>query len=105
MKAGRKLVYWDTAVWLAWLQNERHWPETVLAGIEDVILQLENGKLLLLTSSITRSEVFEGRLSPKQKILWNAITSLLNSPRLRLVCEELRMGVDEGQNPSGHGAG
>jgi hypothetical protein len=31
--------------------------------------------------------------------------SLLNSPRLRLVCEELRMGVDEGQNPSGHGAG
>jgi len=31
--------------------------------------------------------------------------NLLNSPRLRLVCEELRMGVDEGQNPSGHGAG
>jgi hypothetical protein len=34
-----------------------------------------------------------------------ATPSLLNSPRLRLVCEELRMGVDEGQNPSGHGAG
>jgi predicted nucleic acid-binding protein len=73
MKAGKTLVYWDTAVWLAWLLGERHWPATVLAGIEDVIVQLESGRLLLLTSSITRSEVFEGRLATEQKALWNSI--------------------------------
>lgn len=70
MKVGKTVVYWDTAVWLAWLLGERQWPETVIAGIEDVILNLENGKLQLLTSSITRSEVFQGRLTTDQKNLW-----------------------------------
>lgn len=73
MKAGKKVVCWDTAVWLAWLLGERQWPDTVLAGIEDVILDLEKGRLLLMTSSITRSEVFEGRLTPVQKNLWTSI--------------------------------
>ncbi len=73
MKAGKKVVYWDTPVWLAWLLGERQWPETVLAGIEDVVLNLESGKLKLLTSSITRSEVLQGRLTTEQKNLWTSI--------------------------------
>jgi predicted nucleic acid-binding protein len=74
MKAGKNIIYWDTAVWLAWLTGERHWPETVIAGIEDVILQLEAGKIQLITSSITRSEIFQGRLTTEQKNLWTSIT-------------------------------
>ena len=31
-------------------------------------------------------------------------TSLLHSPRLRFVCEEVRSDIDEGQNPLGHDA-
>jgi predicted nucleic acid-binding protein len=73
MKAGKTVVYWDTAVWLAWLLGERHWSETVIAGIEDVILNLENSKLQLLTSSITRSEIFQGRLTTDQKNLWTSM--------------------------------
>ena len=30
------------------------------------------------------------------------IPSLLNSPELRFVCEDVRSGVDEGQNRPGH---
>jgi predicted nucleic acid-binding protein len=73
MKAGKQSVYWDTAVWLAWLQDERHWPDTVLVGIEDVVIQLEAGKLTLFTSSITRSEVYMGRLSQEQKSKWSGL--------------------------------
>ncbi len=73
MKAGKTVVYWDSAVWLAWLQNERHWPETVLAGIEDVVLHLESGKVVLITSSIARSEIFQGRLSQEQRSQWTSI--------------------------------
>jgi len=32
------------------------------------------------------------------------LASLLNSPPLRFVCEEVRSDVDEGQNPPGHEA-
>jgi predicted nucleic acid-binding protein len=73
MKAGKPIIYWDTAVWLAWLLNERHWPETVVAGIEDVVRHLDDGKLILFTSSITRSEIFQSRLSQEQKNKWQSM--------------------------------
>jgi hypothetical protein len=73
MRAGKTVVYWDTAVWLAWLLGERHWPETVIAGIEDVTLIWKTESFRLLTSSITRSEVFQGRLTTDQKNLWTSM--------------------------------
>jgi predicted nucleic acid-binding protein len=73
MKAGKPSIYWDTAVWLAWLLGESHWPDTVLVGIADVVAQLEAGKLNLFTSSITRSEIFQGRLSQEQKQKWSDV--------------------------------
>jgi predicted nucleic acid-binding protein len=67
MKAGKRIFYWDTAVLLAWLMDERHWPTSVLEGIQDVVSEVENGTAIMFTSSMTRSEIFRGRLSPEQK--------------------------------------
>lgn len=67
MKAGKRIFYWDTAVLLAWLMDERHWPASVLEGIQDVVSEVENGKAIMFTSSITRSEIFMGRLAHEQK--------------------------------------
>lgn len=73
MKAGKQIIYWDTAVWLAWLLGETQWPDTVIAGIQDVVQHLEQERLLLFTSSITRSEIYQGKLSPQQKNNWASI--------------------------------
>lgn len=67
MRAGKRIIYWDTAVFLAWLMDERDWPTEVLIGIQDVVSEVENNKAILFTSSLTRSEIFTGKLSTEQK--------------------------------------
>jgi hypothetical protein len=67
MRAGKRIIYWCTAVLLAWLMDERHWPQSVLTGIQDVVSEVESGKAILFTSVISRSEIFMGKLTPEQK--------------------------------------
>ena len=67
MRAGKQDLYWDTVVWLAWLIDERHWPSGVLTGIQDVVLEVEAGQTVLFTSAMTRTEIFQGRLTTDQK--------------------------------------
>jgi len=68
MKTGNKFkIYWDTAVFIAWLMNERHWPSDVLVGIQDVVYEVETYATVLFTSSLTRTEFFTGSLTTEQK--------------------------------------
>jgi predicted nucleic acid-binding protein len=66
MKIDRK-IYWDTTCWLAWLLDERHWPASVITGIQDVVYEVEEGKAVLFTSAVTRGEIFFGKLDLDQK--------------------------------------
>lgn len=67
MRTGKQTLYWDTAVWLAWLLDERCWPSGVLTGIQDVVVEVESDKTILFTSTMTRTEIFQGALTPVQK--------------------------------------
>ena len=67
MRTGKQTLYWDTAVWLAWLLDERVWPSGVLTGIQDTVIEVESGKTILFTSTMTRTEIFQGSLSTEQK--------------------------------------
>ena len=69
-KADRRQIYWDTACWLAWLQDERFWPIDVIAGLEDVVSAAEAGTIVLFTSITTRGEIFLGSLDQDQKDKW-----------------------------------
>jgi hypothetical protein len=66
MKIARR-IYWDTTCWLAWLNDERHWPAKVITGIQDVVYEVESGTAILFTSAVTRGEIFFGRLDLDQK--------------------------------------
>jgi predicted nucleic acid-binding protein len=69
MKAGKRIIYWDTTCWLAWLNGEgtEVWSASVVEGIKDVVEEAENNKVILFTSTITRAEIFEAKLSQEQK--------------------------------------
>jgi predicted nucleic acid-binding protein len=69
-KPDRRKIYWDTACWLAWLQDERFWPASVIAGLEDVVTAVEVGTVVLFTSITTRGEIFMGNLTQAQKEKW-----------------------------------
>jgi predicted nucleic acid-binding protein len=60
--AGRKIYYWDASLFLAWLMNEPREP-AVMEGIAEIAQDINDNKAILITSVITRTEVFEGRLS------------------------------------------
>jgi len=66
MKINRK-IYWDTTCWLAWLNDERNWPQDVILGIQEVVYEVEGATTLLFTSAVTRGEIFMGRLNLDQK--------------------------------------
>ena len=69
MKIARR-IYWDTTCWLAWLNNERHWPSTVLTGIQDVVYEVETNNAVLFTSAVTRGEIFFRKLDLDQKTMF-----------------------------------
>lgn len=69
MKTGRRKIYWDSACWLAWLNGEgiETWPASVVQGIKDVVAEVEANRAILLTSALTRGEIFQGKLSEAKK--------------------------------------
>ncbi len=67
MKDGKRMLYWDACVFIAHLKNETCWGAEITAGIDQARDEIDQGKWILLTSSLTRSEIFQGALSPEQK--------------------------------------
>ena len=60
------IASWDTCVFLSWIKSEpRHPSET--SGIQAVAKQIEAGEIILITSALTRAEIFQGRLSRAEK--------------------------------------
>ena len=56
MPNNPKIVYWDSCIFLAWLKNENR-PEGEMANLMNVVQEIENGNLHLITSVITKAEV------------------------------------------------
>lgn len=59
---GKRKLYWDSCIFLAWLQNEACEPG-VMEGIEEAVRQVHDNEAVLFTSIVTQSEVLEGTLS------------------------------------------
>lgn len=59
---GKKKIYWDACIFLAWLQNEPCKPG-VMEGIEETVRQVHNNEVILFTSIMTQTEVLESKMS------------------------------------------
>lgn len=89
MKNGSRKIYWDTTCWLAWLGDERAiWPASLITGLEDVVFAVEVNEIVLFTSSMTRGEVFMGRLDLEQK---TKFTLLLRRRNVREISADPRV--------------
>jgi predicted nucleic acid-binding protein len=63
---AKPTIYWDACIFLAWLHDEAvvHGPN-VLDGIEQMVRDVNDGKIVLFTSVMTKTEVLEYRLTKK----------------------------------------
>lgn len=73
-------------MFIAWLMDERNWPQDILDGIQDVVYDLERGKIILFTSTLTRTEIFS--LTPEQTQKYDALMQRRN---LREIAPDARV--------------
>lgn len=67
MATGKKqVIYWDTCVFLAWLKDEKR-SAGEMEGVKAVADLVFKDKVILVTSTLTRAEILEGRV-PKGAI-------------------------------------
>lgn len=66
MPSSKRKYYWDSCVFIAWLQDETRAPGE-MEGIEEVVRQIDARQALLLTSVLTRTEVLECRLTDQAR--------------------------------------
>jgi len=89
MKSGKPVIYWDTCVFIAWLKDEQNkWPSAIWQGIQDVADLVQIGQAILVTSTLIRTEIFLGTLTPEEKQKFQGILRRKNvqevAPHMRI---------------------
>ena len=61
--AVKPKYYWDSCIFFAWLNDEIHaHGAAVMDGINEMAGQYDNNKIVLMSSLITKTEVFDDKL-------------------------------------------
>lgn len=93
MRAGKKVIYWDTSVFLAWLQDEQ-WEADILDGIELVVRQVHNNQVLLITSVVTDTEVLRCKIPKEAYAKWEGVFMRKN---VKMIVHDQRVGRKSNQ--------
>ena len=67
MANKKRIIYWDSCIFLAWIFNEQN-EAAIMDGIEEIVKQVDQNKLTLITSVVTRTEVLEGKMDDIAKM-------------------------------------
>lgn len=67
MKTGKRIVYWDSCVFITYLKGEPCWGQEVIDGINETVQDFDSGQCVLATSTLTRVEILQGFLDAEQK--------------------------------------
>jgi predicted nucleic acid-binding protein len=65
-KAGKKIYYWDTACFIAWLDGAKGHPKDVISGLDEIAKEVTANRAILCTSVATQTEILQGKMSPEQ---------------------------------------
>lgn len=57
MNGTKRLVYWDSCIFISWLKNEQREDSKDMAGVVDTIERLKRREVTLITSAITQTEI------------------------------------------------
>lgn len=66
MRGNKEVIYWDTSIFLAWLQDEKR-KAGEMDGVREFVRKAQAGKIILVTSEITRVEILESKMTVEAK--------------------------------------
>jgi predicted nucleic acid-binding protein len=74
MAGGSSIIYWDTAVFIAYFTQEPTRTKEELTGIDQVVDAFDKGNCVLVTSMISKVELLPSKLGPanfaRLSLLW-----------------------------------
>ena len=82
-----KIFYWDSCIFIAWLKDEKR-PNNEMDGVYECVDETKKGRIRLITSVLTRTEVFEANLTPDVKQKYDAFLKRRN---VQLLDNDLRI--------------
>jgi len=82
-----KTLYWDSCIFIAWLKDETR-PTGEMDGVYECVTEVEAGRTRIITSVITRTEVFETDLDQSIR---DKYSQLLNRRNCLLLDNDLRV--------------
>lgn len=66
MRIGREgRLYWDSCVFIAWLQDEARAPGE-MEGVAEMVRAVDKGQAIIVTSVLTTTEILESKLTDAQ---------------------------------------
>lgn len=87
MAKNRRIIYWDTCVFLAWLQGEAR-AMGEMEGVAEVVELINNNRVELATSVITAIEVLQSSLSPENQ---EKFSSIFKRPNIKRISVDVRI--------------
>jgi predicted nucleic acid-binding protein len=66
MGNGNNIIYWDSAVFIAFLSQEKTRTKAELAGIDQVVEAFDRGNCVLVTSIITKAELLPSKFGKEE---------------------------------------
>lgn len=88
MGGDKPLVYWDTSIFLAWLQDEQRKPGE-MDGVRECVSGVNSGNIVLVTSHITKTEILESMMAPEAQ---ESLERLLKRRNVRSIAVDGRVG-------------
>jgi len=67
-----RIVYWDSCIFIAWLRDEQRPNPSDMDGIAYLVEEWDAGRVVIVTSPITRIEVLDSSLTPDQAATFHA---------------------------------
>jgi len=80
-------IYWDSCIFIAWLKNEQRAPGE-MDGVYECVSNVQSGRARLITSVLTRTEVFEANLEQHVR---DQYSLLLNRRNCQILDNDLRV--------------
>lgn len=59
MAGAKRIIYWDTCIWMAWVRDEKRPDPNDMAGIQEQVKQFHAGEITIATSVLTLGEMLD----------------------------------------------